>query len=64
MGLEERVNQLAEHAKTQERRDAIVGAAHRLIDPQGMGGQYSFMGVVAHTERRGTWPFEHKQANI
>jgi SAM-dependent MidA family methyltransferase len=47
MHIEERVKALAAAAKSDERRKDIQTALKRLVDPQGMGTQYQFMGIVS-----------------
>lgn len=47
MQIEERTNALAAAAESVERKQDIQNALKRLVDPQGMGTQYKFLGIVS-----------------
>ncbi|KAF8071758.1 S-adenosyl-L-methionine-dependent methyltransferase [Lyophyllum atratum] len=47
MGIEVRVAELVRKAQNEERRDAILNAANRLVDPAGMGKEYKVMGFTS-----------------
>jgi len=55
MGLQQRVTKLVKESDS-KRQDELVESANRLVNPQGMGGQYKIMGF-----RKGyvqeAWPF-------
>lgn len=71
MGLGIRAQKLASAASLQandkEKGKKILDAAERLVDPNGMGGQYKFMGVCTRdlqgedenveARRSSLWPF-------
>lgn len=47
MRIEERTNALAAAAESEGRKLEIQNASKRLVDPQGMGTQYKFLGIVS-----------------
>jgi NADH dehydrogenase [ubiquinone] 1 alpha subcomplex assembly factor 7 len=63
MGFELRVDALTRAAPSCERKEAITNAAQRLVDRNGMGKEYQFLGVTASTNGSSTtddgilWPF-------
>jgi len=68
MGLGMRLRTLLQAAKTEERLQEMHGAAMRLIDPDGMGGQYQVLGITserpkdADTTIPEPWPFVKEDA--
>ena len=60
MGFDVRVDALTRVAPNPERKEAIANAAQRLVDRNGMGTEYQFLGVtVGGNELSGTvgiWP--------
>lgn len=64
MAIGGRVASLVQNAPTDERQKAIKEAAERLVDENGMGGQYKVLGVVGGGSAGGNgsgelvvWPF-------
>ena len=61
MGLPMRLRTLLQAAKTEKRMEEIHGAAMRLVDPKGMGGQYQVLGITGEKKGDGAisevWPF-------
>ena len=65
MNMETRIGRLILETKDKERRLAIVAAAHRLVDPTGMGKQYKVLGITGTGGRKSAegqeesevWPF-------
>lgn len=47
LGLEQRLEALANNATDEGRRRDIESSGQRLVDPSGMGGQYKAFGIVA-----------------
>ncbi|KAG6919198.1 hypothetical protein DXG01_008496 [Tephrocybe rancida] len=58
MGMSLRVNALARQAENEERRNAIVDAAERLVDPAGMGKEYKVYGFSNLKESPPVYPFD------
>jgi len=48
MGLQERVQNLQKSVGNPDRSQSIASAAHRLVDPTGMGSQYKVLGVTGY----------------
>lgn len=46
MGLAPRLDQLLQSATTKERKVQIANAARRLVEEDGMGGEYQFLGIT------------------
>ncbi|KAJ9101897.1 hypothetical protein QFC21_003237 [Naganishia friedmannii] len=46
LGLAPRLDKLLQSAKTKERKLEIANAARRLVDVNGMGGEYQFLGIT------------------
>ncbi|KAJ9110424.1 hypothetical protein QFC19_001549 [Naganishia cerealis] len=46
LGLAPRLDKLLQSAKTKERKLDIANAARRLVDEDGMGGEYQFLGIT------------------
>lgn len=46
LGLAPRLDKLLQSAKTKERKLDIANAARRLVDENGMGGEYQFLGIT------------------
>ncbi|KAF9478849.1 DUF185-domain-containing protein [Pholiota conissans] len=66
MGLPIRLQGLMQRAATQAERERLWGAAFRLVDKEGMGGQYRVLGVTGRRAAEGesgvegggpVWPF-------
>jgi len=53
MQLEERTKALASAAESEQRKHEIQNASNRLIDPEGMGTQYQFLGIVSENVTTG-----------
>jgi NADH dehydrogenase [ubiquinone] 1 alpha subcomplex assembly factor 7 len=47
MQIEGRTNALVAAAESEERKQEIRNASKRLVDPNGMGTQYQFLGIVS-----------------
>ena len=58
MGLEVRVASLVRNAPNEDRKIAIEGAARRLVDPSGMGGEYRVLGITGRVMEQLVWPFK------
>ncbi len=56
MGMSLRVATLTRSALSDQRREAIRGAAKRLVDKTGMGTQYQVLGITGGGEQA-VWPF-------
>lgn len=61
MGLRLRVEALKKSAKSEERKQDIEKAAHRLIDATGMGSQYQVLAISSAGRTKPSpeqrWPF-------
>lgn len=53
MQIEERTKALAAAAESEERKNEIQNASKRLVNPQGMGNQYQFLGIVPNDATTG-----------
>jgi NADH dehydrogenase [ubiquinone] 1 alpha subcomplex assembly factor 7 len=61
LGLAPRLDRLLQSAPTRERRGEIAGAARRLVQEDGMGGEYQFLGITPKVRgkgEKGVYPFE------
>lgn len=60
LGLAPRLDRLLKTATTTERKSAIAHAARRLVQADGMGGEYKFMGVtpIRRLGQGEVYPFE------
>ncbi|KAJ9107091.1 hypothetical protein QFC20_003816 [Naganishia adeliensis] len=61
LGLAPRLDKLLKGAPTRERRGEIAGAARRLVEEDGMGGEYQFLGITPKAKgegKVGVYPFE------
>jgi NADH dehydrogenase [ubiquinone] 1 alpha subcomplex assembly factor 7 len=61
LGLAPRLDRLLQSAATRERKVEIAQAARRLVDADGMGGEYKFLGVTPPRPEGGAepvYPFE------
>lgn len=63
MGIEPRLRKLVDANPNAARKDEMISAARRLVDPTGMGVQYRFLGVTGTGWRplakgeEDAWPF-------
>ncbi|KAG6333096.1 hypothetical protein ID866_5998 [Astraeus odoratus] len=58
LGVQLRAASLMRTAPSAERKKAIEDGVNRLIDPLGMGGQYSVLGIVSRKSKdKDVWPF-------
>ena len=57
MGLELRVKAVLEALPTEEKKEAFINAAVRLVDPEGMGEQYKVLGLTRINPGYPVWPF-------
>lgn len=48
MQIEERTKVLVSAAESEQRKQEIQNASNRLVDPQGMGTQYQFLGIISN----------------
>lgn len=53
LGLAPRLDRLLQSASTRERKVEIAQAARRLIDADGMGDEYKFLGVTPTSRSEG-----------
>jgi NADH dehydrogenase [ubiquinone] 1 alpha subcomplex assembly factor 7 len=65
LGLAPRLDRLLQSAPTKERKIEIANAARRLVDEDGMGGEYQFLGITPRAAGEGSeeeqvrvYPFE------
>ncbi|KIY71178.1 DUF185-domain-containing protein [Cylindrobasidium torrendii FP15055 ss-10] len=59
MGIGARMKKLLEAAPSDERRQAIVDAGNRIMDPAAMGKEYQVMGITAGKTQE-VWPFSYQ----